>query len=278
MAYNKMVESTYGLSEAQIKYAVPSAFAATPWHQVSDSYNFVPTTKIMTAMRDSGYAITLAMQSPSRIAGKAAFTKHALRFRKTEFLGRSYPDVPELIYVGSHDRASKAQVMAGIFRTICSNGLIAGDFSDTLTAIHRGQDDLVAGILVFMLWAANTAQEKLEQYQQWKQVMLSPEQEYSIAQFASTARWGSKLTVIDGKPVQTNKINPYTLLIPRYHQDRDKHDLYHIFNTVQKNIVDGGIHMNGWDKPRARRLQSVDAVTKINTGLWAFTEELAKTL
>ncbi len=50
-----------------------------------------------------------------------------IRFARVDDLSRTQAERPELVLVNSHDRSSAYQLHAGIFRFVCSNGMILAD-------------------------------------------------------------------------------------------------------------------------------------------------------
>src|SRR5215467_3336134 len=124
-----MNNATYAvMTNDQLRASAPSIFATEPWHQMSERYAFIPTIEVVDKMRAEGFMPVQAVQSKSRVEGKADFTKHLVRFRDmrhgdqplTNHLGRLYP---ELLLTNSHDGASTYNLHSGLFRFICGNGL-----------------------------------------------------------------------------------------------------------------------------------------------------------
>jgi hypothetical protein len=70
------MSSAQALSDDQIRRYAPSVFADRPWQAMSDLYSFVPTSDVVSAMRQNGFVPVKAMQSRTRIEGKGDFTKH----------------------------------------------------------------------------------------------------------------------------------------------------------------------------------------------------------
>src|SRR5262249_39656086 len=132
------------LTNDQLHRSAPSIFASTPWHHMSDGYRFVPTIEVVDLLRGRGFQPVRAQQSRSRIEGKGAFTKHLIRFRHDSLIDapRVGEEIPELVLVNSHDGTSSYQLMAGIFRLVCSNGLVvqSTDFG-SIRVHHSGGKD-----------------------------------------------------------------------------------------------------------------------------------------
>src|SRR4051794_12094622 len=114
------------LSHDQIRRVAPSVFAETPWSNMSDRYGFVPTVAVLGMLAGEGFYPVRAAQSKTRIEGKSDFTKHMIRFRHLDYLKPSQvgQELPELVLTNSHDGTSGYQLAAGIFRLVCSNGMV----------------------------------------------------------------------------------------------------------------------------------------------------------
>ena len=129
------------LTEADLHRLAPSTFAAGPSSGRSRRYAFAPTGRIVAELREIGWKPVLARQQQVRIEGRQGFQKHLIRFERREVLQAAGAYVPELVLVNSHDGSSAFHLHLGIFRFICSNGLIVADGLTTgspyATAISR---------------------------------------------------------------------------------------------------------------------------------------------
>src|SRR5690606_24148741 len=81
---------------------------------------------------------TKAMQSRARAEENRGFSKHMIRFRRHDARPVVGDNIPELVLVNSHDGASGFNLMAGVFRLVCSNGMVVGNVSDKLSVRHTG--------------------------------------------------------------------------------------------------------------------------------------------
>ena len=72
----------------------------------------------------------MVAQSQSRIAGKTEYTKHMIRMRYAGH-AEARPEANEIILINSHDGASSYQMLAGVFRFVCCNGLVVGSVQQT---------------------------------------------------------------------------------------------------------------------------------------------------
>lgn len=131
------------LSNDEIRALAPSAFAATAHESRSARYAYIPTSDVIDGLRENGFQPVFAKQGASRVPGKADFTKHLLRFRYqgavTELreVGQTFP---EIVLVNSHDGTSAYNIMAGMFRLVCLNGLVIADRTDGAFKVHHKGD------------------------------------------------------------------------------------------------------------------------------------------
>lgn len=130
------------LSTEQVQRFAPSAFAVTPYHKQSSRYAFIPTSAVIDGMRDAGFLPVSASQSRTRIEDKKEYTKHMIRFRAAASLQQSAvvgESVLEAVLINSHDGTSAYKLMCGIFRFICTNGMIvADDLLESINIRHTG--------------------------------------------------------------------------------------------------------------------------------------------
>lgn len=264
------------LSNDQLMKAAPSIFAAQPWHAMSEKYFFIPTIDIVNKMRGEGFQPYSAMQSVTRIPGKGNFTKHVIRFRDVrngegpaiKSLGQLYP---ELILTNSHDGASAFSVCAGLFRLICMNGLmVASGTVETLKARHSKG---AAGVVDASYEVVAQFPKVLESVEQFSQLRLSAPQQTAFATAALALRYD------DENPAP---ITPAEILRPRRSDDFDP-TLWNTFNTVQENMVSGGLryrsHNEETGRTRRMRTRAVTGIAenaKLNKALWTLAEEMKK--
>lgn len=277
-----MMNTQISLSEMQA--TAPSVFATTPWDGMSSKYRFVPTIEVVQAMIAQGFVPVSAQQARCRIPGKSDFTRHVLRFRTQEGMdalqGRHTPGVhnfvndgptvPELVLLNSHDGTSAYKLMLGMFRMVCTNGLIVASGSiEEIVARHSGRAELVQEVVEGSFRMIEQAPIATAQVAQWQQKKLTAPQQIAYATAALELR---DVTI---KPTAER------LLAGRRYADQGN-DLWTTFNRVQENMVRGGqgvhhIAANGRRGYRhTRAIKSVNEDTKLNRALWRLTEEMAK--
>lgn len=270
------------LSLEDIQHVAPSVFAQEPWERMSDNYRFIPTIDVVKGLIDNGFQPVSAKQSRTRIEGKQDFTKHILRFRHAdahnaiqEFRQRNTdlanaPEVPEIVLLNSHDGGSSYQISLGIFRLICLNGLlVSSGMTQDIKVRHSGHEDIVGQVIEGSYKIIEDAPKHVAQIEDWKRLTLDTKEQEIMAEAALEVRG----TTLD--------ISPDSLLSARRYGDdgvNGRRDLWRTMNTIQENLVRGGVsgrNSNG-QRRRLRGVNSVDADTKLNRALWQMAEKMAE--
>jgi hypothetical protein len=262
------------LEDNNLRRFAPSIFAEQPYTAMSARYRFVPTIDVVNAMRNAGFFPIKAQQSRTRIEGKGEFTKHLLRFRHTDHLGRAVnlnEEIPEIVLVNSHDGTSAYKLNAGIFRFVCTNGLVVStaDFGK-MSVRHSGAEDLPARVIDASFQIIDDMPRVIKQIEGWKQISL-PAPVQTV--FAET---------VAKEVVENDKLNPVDLLRARRNQDERAPDgsrsLWTTFNTVQENVIKGGVPLPRTATGRRSSTKVITSITedvRINRALWALGERMA---
>ena len=114
------------LTTEQLFKNVPSIFTDGSADRTSEKYQPISTSAIIEKLKSEGFYPTWAAQTMSQNPERKAFTKHMVRFRREDVAVNSGGIYPELVLVNSHDGLSSYRLMAGLFRVVCSNGMIVG--------------------------------------------------------------------------------------------------------------------------------------------------------
>lgn len=256
------------LSNEQLQDYAPSVFAGQAYHNRSDKYVFVPTVDIVDGMRNAGFAPVSVMQSGTRIAGKENFTKHMIRFRSQDARNTINGSAIETVLINSHDGTSSYHLMLGVFRMVCSNGLIVGDMFDGIHVRHIG--NIVSAIVDANTRILQNAPRIVETINQWQRITLTY---HDMLVFAESA-YGLHFEQ-DSKLAEA--IKPEALLNINREQDNNN-DLWTVFNRVQENLIRGGLRgrSNDYRRVRTRSIKSIDANVKLNKALWTLADKMAE--
>ena len=256
------------LSNDQISYHAPSVMASVPHESRGEKYSFIPTIQVIDGLREQGFMPYEVRQTKCRDVGKRDFTRHMVRMRHADLISLDQKqEVPEIILLNSHDGSSSYQVMAGYFRMVCSNGLIAGQMTDDIRVRHTGNvvDDVIEGSFTVV----DTLKRIEAKKEVFKQIQLDWDERVIFANAAAMTRWGTK-------GAQDAPIDPAKLLVVRRAEDQDN-NLYTVYNRIQENILRGGQRGRSSTGRRmtTRAVSGLTEDVKINRALWALTEKMA---
>lgn len=261
-AYTRM-SSNVALADDRIERLAPSVFATQPYHKVSDRYTFTPTIELVNNLRDSGFTVTRAMESRTRIADKRGFAKHMVVLRDNRVQGQEF--VPEVLLVNSHDASTSYQLHAGLFRFICSNGLVV---AESLVGSFRFRH--TDGLASSVVGAAHSIMDRLPMLQdkvsEWKAKDMTDAMIREFQVRASKIRLGDTATVI----------SPDALARRRRFNDTSN-NLWGVYNRVQETLMRGGFSVRKTDGSisNTKRITAVAETLRINKELWSLTEEFA---
>jgi uncharacterized small protein (DUF1192 family) len=153
----------------------------------------------------------------------------------------------------------------GIFRVVCTNGLIVsvGSFPSFRVA-HRG--DIVEEVVASALEVSERFGVLAGQVERMEQRLLHKEEQTSFAERALAVRFP--------EPSQSG-IQPAQLLTCRRVEDLGN-DLWSILNKVQENLLRGGLTRlaPSGRRARTRRITSIREDVRINSRLWDLAEQV----
>ena len=264
-----IIRSDSPLAEDQMRSAAPSIFAPGKHQSRSDRYAYIPTIDVLRGLRKEGFEPFMVAQSRSRIEGKTEYTKHLIRMRHAGLLS-ARPEANEIILINSHDGASSYQMLAGVFRFVCCNGLVCGTVSNDIRIPHKGnvQDDVIEGAFRVLddFEEVDTSTEAM------KCLTLNDAEERAFATAALALRYGERT---DGQPPAP--ITAEQLVEARRPEDLG-HSLWTTFQRVQENAMRGGQPGRSTQgrRVRTREVASIDRGVSLNRALWVLAEEMRK--
>ena len=172
-------------NEELIRQYAPAVFATAPAERVSDRYEFLPTTDILEVLQEEGWVTRSASQVKSRTWSND-HAKHMLRLRNEE-VGVEAFDVgdcfPEIVLVNCHNGLGSYQLYGGIFRLVCSNGMVIASSSyGNVSQRHIGFDPNV--VIEASMKIGEDTSRAAETIREWQGIDLVPDQ---IEEFANHA-------------------------------------------------------------------------------------------
>lgn len=259
------LRSATPLTHDQIKSVAPSIFAAAAHDSRSSRYAYVPTIELLNGLKREGFEPFMVAQAKTRKADRHEFTKHLIRLRHASQI--TAPESNEILITNSHDGSSSVQLLSGVFRFVCANGLICGDTRHDVRVRHSGNviDEVIEGA-TRILSDFSTLDEQMGGM---KALTLNVGEQNAFAHAALALKFDTDLTPA---PVTESQI-----LAPRRVADTGN-DLWTVLNRTQENLVRGGLYgrkANG-GRTTTRPVQGIDQSIKLNRSLWLLGEEMRK--
>lgn len=255
------------MSHEQIARVAPSVFASEAASNRSDRYTYIPTIDVLNGLQREGFEVMQAVQTRTRIADNREFTKHMLRLRHRDVLDRPLvagQEIPEIVLVNSHDGTSAYKIMGGIFRLICSNGMVIGDTSFECSVRHSG--DVINNVIEGSFEVVKGIERVMPVIDTWKQIKLEAPEKMAFAKAARALRWDD----------EDAPVTPDSLLVPQRYEDH-KDDLFTVYNVAQEHLIKGGVRGRNKSARRmtTRAVTGVSENIKLNKSLWMLAQEMA---
>jgi len=130
MMNSEDLQSAKYLTKGNILSVAPSVFAEKPSNEVSKHYTHIPTERVIDDMEVLGWKPIEAKEVKARKISTKGFQKHLLVFRNDDVVinGEDGDTVfPQILMTNSHDGKNAFTFQAGLYRLICSNGLVIAD-------------------------------------------------------------------------------------------------------------------------------------------------------
>ena len=249
------------LTDKELMELAPSVFTTKKSTKVSKKYSFIPTINVIKDMRKLWWEVFNATQQKPRSVNDIAHTKHMVRLRNSN-IGLINDSVPEIVLTNSHDGRNAFKLHAGIFRLVCSNGMVIADTTiDNIRIKHQWYD--FEDIKVITDRMVKKVPEMIKKMNLLNNVILSDDEQIKFAEKAIITRW----------PKGNEKINVEDLLSPTRKADRGD-DLWRIFNVIQEKLVKGGLVFNNKKEKmqKIRPVTNIDRQVTMNKDLWELTE------
>ena len=253
------------LTMEQLMQQAPALFTEEPHHEVSDKYHFIPTIDVINEIKQHNWHPVSVSEASVRDIDKQGYQQHLVRFRHFDDLLHEQENAVELLLFNSHDRSKSFTISAGIYRFVCSNGLVIADsVFESYKIKHLGdrENDVAQAVANI----TNVKEKLLHKVQTLSSINLTQQEKESFAKSAIPLRFESHL-----------QVNHTDLLIP-HRQEDEKDDLYTVLNVIQENLLRGnvsGINRETGRRFTSKEIKSISKDVEVNQGLWDTAERIA---
>lgn len=199
-----------------------------------DTYGFASTRSILNTFEQHGWVPVSQQTASVRNEAKQGYQKHLIRLehqghQQIDGLDVRHNSRPQLIIVNSHDGSSSLQILWGVLRIACLNGIIAGTGLNGVRLIHSASIiNKLPDAIQYMLNNLPVFREQLLMLQ-GKQLSVGAQR--VLVETLYNARLQNVQNVID---------IDYSLPAVRRLADGDT-DAFTVYNRIQEVLMRGGI-------------------------------------
>ena len=265
-SHSPSLRSSSPLTDDQIRAVAPSIFAVDKHVSRSDRYTYIPTGDVLTALRKEGFEPFMVCQTRVRQDDRRDFTKHMVRMRHARHIGDA--EANEIVLLNSHDGTSSYQLISGLYRYVCSNGLVFGDTFSDVRVHHKGEivDRVIEGAYE-VLDGFDLVRERRDGM---RAITLDAGEQAVFARAALALKY-------EPDPLKPAPITEAQVLEPRRAEDM-RSDLWATFNRTQESLVNGGLLGRGATgrRMRTRPVLGIEQNVKLNRALWMLAEEMRR--
>lgn len=260
-----------------MRHYAPAIFTNEPSLHVSDKYTFLNTMDVINNMESLGWNVTHVSSKGNNPHGQ-----HMVRFYHEDLQNMVQgSDVmrPQIVFMNSHDGTQRAKFNVGLFRLVCSNGLIVGENGahDSVALKH-----IHADAATFM----QLTQQLHEKYERifpnildMQEKVLNREEQQTLAYIALTLR-DSKYLREDKITPDFDKINKLhnidSILRPSRKEDANP-TLWNTFNNLQEKLIKGNFYKYreaGKQNRQPKAITDAKRNIEFNAKLWTVSNVL----
>lgn len=265
--------ATSFLTNDDLRRICPMALHTTPTNpDVSDRYVHANTMTVVEDLAKLGWFPVQAKQCRNKKNSSGIRSFHMIAFQnpdvkitKTLDNGEKIVDTyPRIILTNSHDGFNSFKFMLGLFRLVCSNGLVVCDNQMVDMAIRHINYDFEE-LRKVVASAIEKVPEIVNTMNEMRNVILTDEQKTALAKEVVKLRKGvedDKDFVVEAEVVED-------ILTPVRKEDKGS-DLWTIFNICQEKMIKGGFGLRT-SRNKLRRQRGITSIKKdmeFNQRLW----------
>ena len=240
------------ISLNSLRERVPAIFTKTPSPKVSNRYSFADSEYYLQKFIDADWFIHSARQ-----VSKSEYAPHQVILRNKD-IATVGDLLPQLIFTNSHNGIKKMTMDTGIYRLVCSNGLVVPtSITQSLSIKHIDLGDSTTDTIV------NSFYEKvpiiMNNIDRMRNKILTNDEIDNFTYNALQIRFINAVGININDVVKPSRIEDYS------------DDLWTVFNVVQEKLIRGGIQLPS--KRHSRPINNFVNDNDINTKLWQLAEQ-----
>lgn len=260
MSYGSHNLSTKFLTEDEIKERCPLAFRENPTNpKVSEKYVQANTATVINDMAKLGWYVVDAKQKGKRKNSSGIQSFHMVSFQNPDIKVMENNEVeafPRIILTNSHDGMNSFKFMIGLYRLVCSNGLIVADetFEElTIRHINYNFNDLRH----LVAKTVEALPQYIETVNKMKATQLSKEQKYDFALKMLKLR----KNVPEDAQLTVSESTLQDVLTPVRTADEGD-SVWNVFNVLQEKMIKGGSMVESGKNNKLRKMRPVKSFVR----------------
>ena len=265
--------ATSFLSNDDIRRMCPMAFKTAPTNPgVSGRYTQANTATVIDDLAKLGWYPVQAKQAREKKGSSGirsfhmvAFQNPDIKIHKTLENGEKVVDTyPRIILTNSHDGFNSFKFMVGLFRLVCSNGLVVCSDQMVNMSIRHGNYDFEE-LRRVVATAIEQVPGIVQTMNDMRKVTLTDEQKINLATEVVRIRKG----IEDDQKFQLDSETVESILEPVREEDK-ANDLWTVFNICQEKLIKGGFSAVGKNN-KSRKQRGITSIRKdmdFNQRLW----------
>jgi hypothetical protein len=253
-------------SDGATEHATLQVSAPAPG--LSERYRFVPTQQIIAELGGHGFVPVSYQEQRVYKAQRRGFQKHMVRLRRAKERLRVRDSVAEVVVVNSHDGSAALSLTAGIFRLVCSNGLMVSVKTiPEARIVHREYSGIRLKNAIEQIAGALPQIERTAEL--WQEQLLPQHRILEFAEQAARLRWPNKerRPHIDFSQLSAAKRSADAV-----------NSIWNVYNRVQERLLQGGFEVTfGRNNAirTARPLTGLERIITLNRDLWDLAASFA---
>ena len=241
---------------------------SAPAPGLSERYHFVPTQEIIAELGGHGFVPVSYQEQRVNKAQRRGFQKHMVRLRRAKERLRVRDSVAEVVVVNSHDGSAALSLTAGIFRLVCSNGLMVSVKTiPEARIVHREYSAIRLKNAIEQIAGALPQIERTAKL--WQEQLLPQRRILEFAEQAAALRWPDK---------ERRPHIDYAQLGAAKRPADATNSVWNVYNRVQERLVQGGFELTfGHNNAirTARPLTGLERIITLNRDLWDLAASFA---
>lgn len=249
------------LTKDEIKARCPLAFVEKPTRTaVSDKYSLFSSERVVDDLEKLGWLCVEAKQKKAKVNSTGQFSYHQLWFQNPNVSISKIVDgqetiecYPRIFLGNSADGLSCLKFGVGLYRCVCSNGLVVSDQQLAEFSVrHIYYTFEYVQELVQKIVAELPNQVKC--INEMQGVELTEDQKLEFAEKALRVRQGNPELKVDRETLED-------ILTPKRKEDEGS-DLWSVYNVIQEKMTQGGFSMKKDEAKKARLVKKITSFVR----------------